>query len=201
MDPGSATSSGLRIVAADEDRNALEDTATLLRNCGHQVTSYAIGVSEAAQRVAEDEPDLAVVVLHDDDEHALDLIEELTEYASGPVIALMERGDSGFVSAAAERGVDAVAQPVTEKTVQEAIEVAMRRHAERRQLSQEVAQLQGAIERRAVIERAKGVLMERHATGEREAFELLRAQARSTNRSVVVIAQAVLDGHALLPKR
>jgi response regulator NasT len=43
--------------------------------------------------------------------------------------------------------------------------------------------------------------MERHSVGEREAFELLRDQARATNRRVVEIAQAVLDGHALLPKR
>jgi AmiR/NasT family two-component response regulator len=41
--------------------------------------------------------------------------------------------------------------------------------------------------------------MERHSADERAALELLRAKARSTNRSVVGLAQAVLDGHALLP--
>jgi AmiR/NasT family two-component response regulator len=44
-------------------------------------------------------------------------------------------------------------------------------------------------------------LMERHGVGEREAFELLRDHARTTGRRVVEIAQSVLDGHALLPKR
>jgi len=43
------------------------------------------------------------------------------------------------------------------------------------------------------------ILMERHSADERAAFELLRAKARSTNRSVVDLAQAVLDGHSLLP--
>jgi AmiR/NasT family two-component response regulator len=42
--------------------------------------------------------------------------------------------------------------------------------------------------------------MERHQVGEREAFELLRDQARSSNRRVVDVAQAVVDGHSLLPK-
>jgi AmiR/NasT family two-component response regulator len=37
--------------------------------------------------------------------------------------------------------------------------------------------------------------------GEREAFERLREHARAGGRRVVEIAQAVLDGHALLPKR
>jgi response regulator NasT len=52
-----------------------------------------------------------------------------------------------------------------------------------------------------VIERAKGILMERHSVGEREAFEMLRDHARTSSRRVVDVAQSVLDGHALLPKR
>jgi response regulator NasT len=43
--------------------------------------------------------------------------------------------------------------------------------------------------------------MERHGVDEREAFARLRDHARSGSRRVVEIAQAVLDGHALLPKR
>jgi AmiR/NasT family two-component response regulator len=45
------------------------------------------------------------------------------------------------------------------------------------------------------------VLMERHTVGERAAFELLRDHSRATGRRVYEVAQAVLDGHALLPKR
>jgi response regulator NasT len=190
----------LRVLAANEDRAALEQTAGVLRALGHEVTSYAIGVREAVEKVAEDDPDLAVVVLHDDDDHALELIDELSEWSSGPVIALVAGEHEGFVAAAAERGIDAVARPVTEDAVQAAIEVAVRRHAERRALTDEIAQLEGALARRAVIERAKGILMERHGIEERAAFELLRTQARNSSRPLVAIAQAVLDGHALLPK-
>jgi response regulator NasT len=199
--PGNGSSDrGLRILAADEDREALETTAEVLRGLGHEVTSYAIGLGEAAQQIARDDPDLAVVVLHDDDEHALGLIRELSEFASGPVIALLEGEDADFVSAAAERGIDACAWPVTPDAVQGAIEVAVRRHAERRALEEEVEQLQGALERRAVIERAKGILMERHGVGDRAAFDLLRDHARSTSRPVVAVAQGIVDGHGLLPR-
>jgi response regulator NasT len=190
----------LRVLAADEDRAALDRTAAILRALGHEVTSYAVGVREAVEKVAEDDPDLAVVVLHDDDDHALELIDELTEWASGPVVALIAQDHHGFVAAAAERGIDAVASPVNPETVGAAIEVAMRRHAERRALSHAVAQLEGALQRRATIERAKGILMERHGIGEREAFEMLRGQARSSSSPLITLAQAVLDGHALLPK-
>jgi len=190
----------LRVLTANEDRDALDHTAAILRGLGHEVTSYAVSVQEAVDKVAEDDPDIAVVVLHEDDTHALELIDELTDWASGPVIALVDHEHEGFVTKAAERGIDAVARPVTPEAVSGAIEVAMRRHAERRALSHEVAQLEGALARRSVIERAKGILMERHKISDREAFERIRAHARSTSRPVVEIAQAVLDGHPLLSK-
>jgi response regulator NasT len=63
-----------------------------------------------------------------------------------------------------------------------------------------VEQLEGALDRRAVIERAKGILMERHSLDERAAFEMLRTHARSSNRRLVDIARAVNEGHALLPR-
>src|SRR4051794_8209618 len=177
--PGNGSSErALRVLAADEDRDALETTAQVLRELGHEVTSYAVGVDEAAHQIARDEPDLAVVVLHDDDEHALGLIRELTEYASGPVIALLEGEDAGFAGAAAEGGIDACAWPVTPEAVQAAIEVAVRRHAERRALAEEVEQLQGALERRAVIERAEGVLLERPRIPHRPPLDPPRADPR-----------------------
>jgi AmiR/NasT family two-component response regulator len=189
-----------RVLAADEDRDALDETVRVLEGLGHQVTACAVSVREAAEMITADEPDLAVVVLHDDEQHALDLIDEISEYASGPVIALMRRDDPEFVSLAAARGLDAVAAPATPDSIQSAIEVAMRRRAERRALVEQVDQLESALDRRAVIERAKGILMERHGVSEREAFERLRSHARSQNQTVVVVARAVSDGHALLPK-
>jgi response regulator NasT len=192
---------GLRIVAADEDRDALAATVALLEQLGHEVTSLAVGLREASQRIAMDDPDLSVVVLHDDPDHALELIEELAEVASGPIIALVPQSDASFASAAAERGLDALAGPTDAEGVQAAIQIALRRYAERRALEEQVDQLQTALDRRGTIERAKGILMERHGIGEREAFERLRAHARSTSATVASVAQAVSDGHALLPGR
>ena len=77
----------------------------------------------------------------------------------------------------------------------------MRRHADAARLSEQVGQLERALERRALIERAKGILMERHDVPEHEAFAMLRDHARAQNAKVVDVAAAVADGRALLPKR
>jgi AmiR/NasT family two-component response regulator len=188
----------MRVLLADEDKGALEATAERLRALGHEVLPSATEVREAADQVANQDPDASIVVVHSDDEHALSLIEEITSFSTGPVIALAphEPGDD-FAARAAARGVDAYARDHDD--LQGAIDVALRRHEERRRLGEQVERLEGALERRAVIERAKGILMERHGASEREAFELLRRHARDRGRRVVDVAQSVLDGHALLP--
>jgi AmiR/NasT family two-component response regulator len=190
----------LKVLLADLDEGALRIAAALVRDLGHEVTEMAIGVQEAAEVIARDDPDLSIVVVYDDDAYALDLIEEIAEYARGPVIAMVEKEDPDFVGAAARRGIYAYAREGMADSIQAAIEVAMRRHAEKRHLVEQVERLESALERRAVIERAKGILMERHNIGEREAFDRLRAHARSHNRTVVDVAASVSEGHALLPK-
>jgi response regulator NasT len=198
---GTRTERGLRVLVADEDRDALERLGDVLSELGHVVTPFAVSVGEAAEIIAREDPDLTIVAVHEDDEHALQLIGESVEFASGPVIAHVPDGDTDFVARAAERGISAWVESAAPNSVQAAIEVAMRRYRDERRLWEKVEQLESALERRSLIERAKGILMERHGVDDRGAFELLREHARSSSRRVIDVAQAVLDGHALLPPR
>jgi AmiR/NasT family two-component response regulator len=76
---------------------------------------------------------------------------------------------------------------------QSSIDIVLRRFTE-------YHDLEGAFGRRALIERAKGILMERHSIDETGAFELLRNRSRTDNRKLLDLAAAVVDGHRLLPK-
>jgi AmiR/NasT family two-component response regulator len=191
----------LRVLIADEDEEALHQLESVLEGLGHEVAPYVVSVAEAIELIGTEDPDLAIVVVHRDDEHALALIQETVEYASGPVIAQTRDGDVEFVARAAERGISAWIESTAPEIVQGAIEVAMRRHEETDRLQVKVDQLESALDRRAVIERAKGILMERHGLDERAAFELMRDHARRQSRRVVDVALSVTEGHALLPKR
>jgi AmiR/NasT family two-component response regulator len=188
------TARGLRVLVADEDPAALDALAAMLRSLEHEVSSYAIEVADVSDHVVRDDPDLSIVVLHRDDDHALALVEEICSYASGPVLVLTQADDAGFVARAAERGVASYGKPTAPQAIQSAIEIAVHSHAERKRLESEVDQLESALERRAAIERAKGILMERHGVDERAAFERLRTHARSTRRRVVDVAREVAQG-------
>jgi AmiR/NasT family two-component response regulator len=198
---GTVNERHLRVLIADENEAALRGLHHILAELGHEVTPYAVSVHEAVELIAKEDPQVAIVFVHNDDEHALALISEAVEYASGPVIVTVRDADLDFLARAADRGISAYAESIEPEAIQGAIEVAVRRYREAAQLTERVEQLESALERRGTIERAKGILMERHSVSEREAFELLRDHSRASGRRVIDVAQSVLDGHALLPKR
>ena len=199
---GTRHETNLTVLLADEDEAALRSLCEVLQGLGHDVTPFAVSVAEAAKLIVREDPDLAIVVVHENDDHALALIGEAVETASGPVMAqLRGRDDVDFVARAAERGISAYVESDDPQHVQSSIEIAIRRYREAARLGEKVEQLESALARRAVIECAKGIMMERHGVGEREAFERLRDHARGVNRRVVDVAKAVVDGHALLPPR
>jgi AmiR/NasT family two-component response regulator len=192
----------LRILLANESEEDLEVLGGVLDGLGHDVIPFAVSVAEAIELIAREDPDMAFVVIDTDDEHALALISETVEFASGPVlVSVREAKDPQVIARAADMGITGYVDSWEAHDVQAAIEVAVRRHREEARLSEKVEQLQTALERRTVIERAKGILMERHQIDDGEAFQRLREVARSGGRRVVDVSQAVLDGHSLLPKQ
>lgn len=79
-----------------------------------------------------------------------------------------------------------------------ALLIASMMHGE--QQSELAQQLQGALDSRAIIEQAKGVLVAQHGIDPRVAYEQLRAQARNERRKLAVIAADVV-AQAATPSR
>ena len=109
------------------------------------------------------------------------------------MIALLHAPDPAFVTEASKRGVFAYITDADADDWQSSIDIVLRRFAE-------YHDLEGAFGRRAITERAKGILMERHSVNDATAFEMLRDQSRNANRKLFDVASAVVDGHRLPPR-
>jgi response regulator NasT len=182
----------LRVIIANERRDRLAILAPFVRELGHEVVAHEIVEGDVAEVALRSEPDLAFVGVDSSSAHALDLIDRIAGQEICPVIAVLDEGHDGLAREAAEAGVFAYIVGNDPQTWQNTIEIALRRFAD-------YHNLHAAFRRRVLIERAKGILMERHGVREAEAFELLRDEARRTNRRVVEVADAILEGHPLLP--
>lgn len=182
----------VRILVANERHDHLAAVTKVVRDLGHEVVEHENTTDEVAEATRRSEPDLALVAVGSSSAHALELIDRISAQVTCPVIAILDVADERFVSEAARAGVFAYVVGDDRETWRNTIEIVLHRFADYRNLH-------AAFGRRALIERAKGILMERHGLREAAAFELLRREARSTNRRVVDVAAAVLEGHPLLP--
>jgi AmiR/NasT family two-component response regulator len=182
----------LRVLIANERKDRLALVAPIVVALGHEVIAREIDVREVGPVTARERPDVALVGLGESSSHALELIDKIVREAACPVIVLLHSPDPSFVREASKRGVFAQISDAVEDW-QSSIDIVLRRFAE-------YHDLQGAFGRRALIERAKGILMERHLIDEATAFQMLRERSRIDNRKVVDLAAAVVDGHRLLPR-
>jgi AmiR/NasT family two-component response regulator len=183
----------LRVLIANERKDRLALVAPIVTALGHEVIAREILVEDVGVITARERPDVALVGLGESSEHALGLIEKIVQEAACPVILLIHAPDPAFVKEASKRGIFAYITDADAKDWQNSIDIVLRRFTE-------FHDLEGAFGRRALTERAKGILMERHAVDETAAFEMMRTEARSANRKILDVATAVVDGHRLLPK-
>ena len=185
-------STRLRVLIANETLERVELAATVVTHLGHSVVARMTAIEEVAAATVGEHPDVALVGLGQSSEHALALIEQIVGESECPVIALLSAEDREFLLQAARRGIFAYVVDADEESLRSALEIVLLRFAE-------YHGLEGAFGRRAVVERAKGMLMERHGFDEQEAFEALRAHARPLNKKIVEVAQELLAGRLQLP--
>ena len=185
----------LRVLVSDGPGVRLDEVTRTVAGLGHDVIARESSLPDVAHITAAERPDVAVVIVHDGTAKALQLIGQIVHQAACPVIAVIDVQDREFINEAAKRGIFAyIADGEDPQEMQSAIDIVLRRFAE-------YHNLEGAFGRRAVTERAKGILMERHDVDEGTAFEMLRDKARQSHRKLIDVADAVVTSRSMLPAR
>jgi response regulator NasT len=182
----------LRVLVADERPERIALVSELVAELGHSVVAGSSDIAGIGRLTTDLHVDVALVGAGTSAEHALELIDRIARQAECPVVALLETRDATFINEAARRGVFAYVVDGSPEELQSALDISVRRFAE-------YHDLQGAFMRRAITERAMGILMQRHGIDEQQAFEMLCDQSRRTSRKLIDVARALLEAHLLLP--
>ena len=183
--------SQLRVLIANERPERLAALTQVVATLGHIVVAGSVEVEDIGATTQRENPDVALVALGTSSKHALDLVRTVVHEAACPVIVLLESNDADFVNEAAKRGVFAYITDGDAEELQSTLDIVLRRFAE-------YHNLEGAFARRAMIERAKGILMAVHGIDEQQAFTLLRSHSQRSGRRLLDLAQAVAESHRLL---
>ncbi|HVV58949.1 MAG TPA: ANTAR domain-containing protein [Gaiellaceae bacterium] len=184
----------LRVLIANERQERLGTLTDILAGLGHVVVAAGVDVEQIGAATRQEHPDVALVALGDSSEHALEHISNIVREAACPVIALLHTRDATFVNEASKRGIFAHVTDGDPGELQSTLDIALRRFAE-------YHNLEGAFARRAMIERAKGILMATHDVDDQQAFEMLRSHSQHTGTKLLDLAEAVVHSHRLLAPR
>ena len=188
--------SGTRIVVAEDEAISRMDLCEMLENLGYTVVGQA-GDGVAAVNLARTlKPDLVLMDIKMPELDGISAAETLSEERAVPVLLLTAYSDREFVDRAVDAGVMGyLVKPFAEAQLKPAIEVALERWREVRQIQQDLEETKETLETRKLVERAKGVLMDSQNLKEAEAFRRIQRLSMNSRKSMREVAEAILLAH------
>jgi two-component system, response regulator PdtaR len=184
----------LRVVVAEDEALIRLDLVEMLTEAGYEVVGQA-GDGEAAIEITEKEkPDLVVMDVKMPKLDGISAAERIANQRIAPVVILTAFSQRDLVERARDAGAMAyLTKPFTIDDLMPAIELAVSRFQEIKQLDAEVTDLQEQLKARKMIEKAKGILMKNLSITEPEAFKWMQKTAMDKRRSMTDVAQLVMD--------
>jgi two-component system, response regulator PdtaR len=188
--------SDTRLLIAEDEVISRMDLREMLENLGYTVVGEA-GDGLAAVNLARTlKPDLVLMDIKMPELDGIEAAQTLAQEHLTPVLLLTAYSDREFVDRAVDAGVMGyLVKPFAEAQLKPAIEVALERWREVRQIREDLAQTQETLETRKLVERAKGVLMDSQNLKEAEAFRRIQRLSMNSRKSMREVAEAILLAH------
>lgn len=183
-----------RVLVAEDEVLIRVDIVETLEEGGHTVVGEAGDGEQALQLARELAPELVIMDVKMPKMDGVEAATRIVEEGSGAVLVLTAFSDKELVERAAEAGsIGYLVKPFQPPQLLAAVQVALARAAERRDLKESVQDLEAKLAARKVIERAKGKLMEQFGLTEEQAFVRMRRAAMDRQLPLAEIARRVLE--------
>ncbi|TEU08339.1 MAG: response regulator [Anaerolineales bacterium] len=188
----------VRVIVADDESIICMDLREMLGNLGYLVVGEAGDGQSVVNLARELRPDVVLMDIKMPGMDGIEASRTLTEERIAPVVLLTAFSQRDLVERAKEAGVVGyLVKPVQEADLTPAIEIALARFIEFRELEHEVDSLQDQLETRKLVDRAKGILMDTQGLTEAAAFRRIQKMSMNTRKSMKEIAQAIILTHEI----
>jgi response regulator NasT len=185
-----------RVIIADDESLIRMDLREMLTNQGYLVVGEVADGRSALNQARELRPDIIIMDIKMPDMDGIEAAKTLTEERIAPVVLLSAYSQQDLVQRAREAGVVAyLVKPYREEELAPAIEVALARFQEFKELEAQVTDLQQALETRKLVDRAKGILMDKQGLTEAEAFRKIQKMSMDNRKPMKDVAEAIILAH------
>jgi two-component system, response regulator PdtaR len=189
-----------RVVIAEDEAIIRLDLKETLEEEGYEVVGETGRGDEAVQMVRELGPDLAILDIKMPGLDGLSAAREITGERRAAVLILTAFSQRDLVEQARDAGALAyLVKPFQRSQLIPAVELALGRFRDMRELHETATNLEDQLETRKVVERAKGKLMDEHSMAEGDAFAFIQRTAMSERRTMKEVAQQVVEGEVAPP--
>jgi response regulator NasT len=183
-----------RVVIAEDEALIRLDLKEMLEEEGYTVVGEAGDGEEAVQLAREHRPELVILDVKMPKLDGISAAERIAEESIAPVLMLTAFSQRDLVERARDAGAMAyLVKPFSKSDVVPAIEMAVSRFNELRQLEKEVADLTQRLETRKLVDRAKSVLQTEYGLTEPAAFRWIQKTSMDRRMSMQQVAEAVIQ--------
>ncbi len=182
-----------RVVIAEDEALIRLDLAEMLGEEGYDVVGQAEDGELAIELAVTLRPDLVILDVKMPRLDGIAAAEQIAGQRIAPVVILTAFSQRDLVERARDAGAMAyLVKPFDQTDLVPAIEMAMSRFAELRQLESEVEDLNDRLETRKAVDRAKGVLQQSLGLSEPESFRWIQKTAMDLRLSMRQVADGVV---------
>ena len=182
-----------RVIIADDESVIRADLREMLTTLGYLVVGEAGDGQSAVNSARELKPDLVIMDIKMPQMDGIEAARVLTQEKIAPVLLLTAYSQRDLVDRAREAGVVGyLVKPFREQEIGPAIDIALARFQEFRELEKQVGDLNETLETRKIVDRAKGILMDTQHLTEMEAFRKIQKMSMNTRKPMKEIAEAII---------
>jgi response regulator NasT len=184
----------LKIIIADNESIIRMDLREILEEAGHTVIAEAADGLKAVELTRKYQPDLVIMDIKMPEMDGITAAKIISNEKVAPVLLLTAFSQKEIVEKAKDSGVLAyLVKPVKEVNLFPAMEIALSRFQEFKELEQELEGVKNSLESRKILDRAKGILMDAYNLTESEAYRRIQQYSMSKRKSIREVAEAIIE--------
>lgn len=185
--------SKLKIVIADNESIIRMDLKEMLEEAGHEVVGESFNGTKAVELTRRLRPDLVIMDIKMPEMDGITASRIITDEKLAPVILLTAFSQKEIVAKAKDSGVLAyLVKPIKQSSLFPAIEIAMSRFEEIKQLESDLDNVKNSLEMRKILDRAKGILMDAYDLSESEAYRRIQKYSMVKRKTIKEVAESII---------